>query len=153
MKGIGSLTSLASVDRTTIPRRLRIGYALMILVMLMMGATIITGFAWIGSWNDSYRSAQELTKEATTLSEASADMILAGTGEIMTQSESSRQQYETERATMASEAERAVATLAQLTADDPGAAAVYQGNSMPAPPYRRSRPERGRACLKSKSST
>ena len=90
MKRIGKTKLRALLDRTTIPRRLRFGYALVILVMLMMGATMITGFTWIGSWNDSYRSAQELTEAASTLSEAYADMVLAGTGEMMSQSETGR---------------------------------------------------------------
>jgi hypothetical protein len=98
----------------------------MILVMVFMGVTIITGFTWIASWNDSYRSAQQLTEAAATLSEASANMILAGTGEIISQSETSREQYETGRKVGASEAQRALATLARLTADDPRSARTVQ---------------------------
>ena len=126
MKGISNLRSLVSIDRTTIPRRLKIGYALMILVMVFMGVTIITGFTWIASWNDSYRSAQQLTEAAATLSEASADMVLAGAGVIMSQNETSREEYETERETMASRAETALAPLARLTADDPEAARAVE---------------------------
>ena len=106
------------LDRTTIPRRLRFGYALMMLVMLMMGAVMITGFVWIVSWNDSYRSSQELTQAASTLSEASADMVLAGTGVLMSQNETTREQFNTELELRTGEAERALATLARLTATD-----------------------------------
>jgi methyl-accepting chemotaxis protein len=123
MKRPDPVTPLRISNEMTVPRRITLGYALLVLVMVLMGVTVMVGAVWIISWNDSYESTQRLTETASTVATASADMVILGAGAILAQGESAREQYSTDCEAKQSLADDSLLTLARLTADDPLAAA------------------------------
>jgi methyl-accepting chemotaxis protein len=111
----------------TIPRRVTVGFSTMLVLVFILAATVFGGVGWINSWTNSYSRVQDKVDAASTVSEASANMVIFGMGVTMAEDENSRSLYKTNRENDEAKVAEAFDSLAALAADDPQEATFVEG--------------------------
>ena len=97
----------------TITRRIQLGYAGLLVLMLVLAGMGVGLAIWIDTWSSDQKDSLAQAQAAATISEASANMVIYGSGELFSNGGANGTQYESLRQEDRAEVMGAIATLAR----------------------------------------
>ncbi len=97
-----------------IPRRMTVGFALLIIFVLITGGMGLGVVVWLDSWSSGYSETITASQAAAVVSEASANMVIYGSGAATETSPMMREQNDTVRIQARDRVLAALDTLANM---------------------------------------